>query len=114
MKVLRGSLIIIGLVVMVSYRVITNHYVYDDKISVTLDSCVDGDTMWFIVDGKREKVRLLGIDTPESTNIKEEYGKDASNYTCSMLENASDIYIEFDIKCYIFKFLFISTIIKSM
>ena len=26
----------------------------------------------------------------------EEYGVDASNYTCSMLENADDIYIEFD------------------
>ena len=26
----------------------------------------------------------------------EEYGVEASNYTCSILENANDIYIEFD------------------
>ena len=26
----------------------------------------------------------------------EEYGVDASNYTCSVLESANDIYIEFD------------------
>ena len=49
-----------------------------------------------MIDGEKTKVRLLGIDTPESTNYVEEYGVEASNYTCDMLENANDIYIEFE------------------
>lgn len=85
-------LLIIGIVIYVCYMV-----VYDtDKIGVKLDKCVDGDTAWFIIDGKSTKVRLLGINAPEFTKEHEEYGEDASNYTCSMLENANEIYIEFD------------------
>lgn len=64
---------------------------------MTLDSCVDGDTAWFIIDGERVKVRFLGIDSPESTKIVEEYGMDASSYTCDLLESANDIYIEYDV-----------------
>ena len=91
LKVLRGSLIVV-FVIAVSYLVITNHYV----VNITLDSCIDGDTAWFIIDGERVKVRFLGIDTPESINVKEEYGEDASSYTCSVLKNANNIYIEYD------------------
>ena len=94
MKVLRNSLIIFILIIIISFIVLN---INNGKIKVTLDSCVDGDTAWFIVDGKREKVRLLGIDTPESTKMVEEYGKDASSYTCSKLKSARDIYLEFDI-----------------
>jgi len=85
--------VVITLVIMVSYIMVTNHY----KVKVELMSCVDGDTAWFVVNGREEKIRFLGIDTPESTNIVEEYGVDASEYTCNMLENANDIYIEYDI-----------------
>ena len=94
MKILKYLfiLLIVGIVVYICYVVM-----YDlNKIYVKLDRCVDGDTAWFIIDGKSTKVRLLGINTPESTNYVEEYGIDASNYTCSMLESANDIYIEFD------------------
>ena len=63
---LRGSIIVV-FVIVVSYLVITNHYV----VNMTLDSCVDGDTAWFIIDGERVKVRFLGIDSPESTKIVE-------------------------------------------
>lgn len=94
MKILKISfiLLLIFILCLISYRVING----SNKISIELDSCIDGDTAWFIVDGKKTKVRFLGIDTPESINIKEEYGVDASNYTCDMLKNAKDIYIEFD------------------
>lgn len=82
----------IGLVILISYFMITNQY----NVNITLDSCVDGDTAWFIINNEKVKVRFLGIDTPESTNIIEEYGEDASNYTCGLLEDAKDIYIEYD------------------
>lgn len=76
----------------IGYRIINNY----GKVEIKLDKCIDGDTAWFIVEGKREKVRLLGIDTPESTNYIEEYGEEASNYTCDMLESVNHIYLEFD------------------
>ena len=52
---------------------------------------VDGDTVILNIDGQRTRVRLIGIDTPESVaedksrNVKE--GKIASEYTKNLLEN---------------------------
>ena len=72
-------------------------YVEDNKrVELILDKCIDGDTAWFILDNERVKIRFLGIDTPESTNMIEEYGRDASDYTCSILKSANDIYLEYD------------------
>ena len=75
------------------------NYVYakTDKIVVTLSKCVDGDTAWFISNGEKIKTRFLAIDTPESTNKIEPYGKEASEYTCRMLTNATKIEIEYDL-----------------
>lgn len=66
------------------------------KQEVTLSKCVDGDTAWFILDGDKIKARFLAIDTPESTTKIEEYGKEASSYTCDLLKNAQTIEIEYD------------------
>lgn len=65
-----------------------------ERFEVTLDQCVDGDTAWFDIDGKRTKVRFLYIDTPESTNQIEPYGKEASDYTKEQLSNANTIELE--------------------
>lgn len=69
-----------------------------ERVPVQLDKCIDGDTAWFVYQGKREKFRFLAIDTPESTNKIEEYGKEASIYTCDTLTNAKKLEIEFDSK----------------
>ena len=69
---------------------------YAKKLEVTLDKCVDGDTAWFNLDNERIKTRFLAINTPESTNKIEAYGKEASNYTCNILTNAKKIEIEYD------------------
>lgn len=61
-----------------------------------LEKCIDGDTASFIIDGKIEKVRFLAINTKESTNKQEKYGKEASEYTCSKLLNAKEIRLELD------------------
>lgn len=66
------------------------------KELVTLSKCVDGDTAWFIKDNEKIKTRFLAIDTPESTTKIEEYGKEASKYTCSLLTDANTIEIEYD------------------
>lgn len=52
-------------------------------VEATVSRVVDGDTVE-LSDGN--KVRLIGVNTPESTNKTEEYGKEASNYTTSELE----------------------------
>ena len=63
---------------------------------VYLTKCVDGDTAKFSIDGVEQTVRFLAIDTPESTNKIEHFGKEASNYTCFQLKNSNNITIEYD------------------
>ena len=66
------------------------------KEIVTLNKCVDGDTAWFNINGEKIKARFLAIDTPESTNKIEPYGKEASEFTCNLLKSAKKIEIEYD------------------
>ena len=66
------------------------------KETVTLNKCVDGDTAWFNLNNEVIKTRFLAIDTPESTTEIEEYGKEASEFTCNKLTNAKKIEIEYD------------------
>lgn len=44
----------------------------------------DGDTLRIMLDGKEEKLRLYGIDTPE---LKQEYGKEAKEELQKMCKN---------------------------
>ena len=73
----------------------------------TLVRVVDGDTIVVEIDGEEYKVRLIGIDTPESV-ASEEYlektgkensqaGKDASAFTKEILKNTTTVYLEKDI-----------------
>lgn len=61
---------------------------------------VDGDTILVEMDSKEERVRFIGIDTPESVhpdpakNVP--YGKIASDYTKNLLEG-EEVYLEFDV-----------------
>ena len=70
-----------------------------ERQEVVLDSCVDGDTAKFKLNDEVIKVRFLAIDTPETIhpykNV-EEYGKDASEYTCNRLTNAKKIEIQYE------------------
>jgi micrococcal nuclease len=61
--------------------------------AVTVSRVVDGDT-FVLTDGRR--VRLIGVNTPESTNRNEEYGKEASQYTSSKL-TGKQIWIQKDV-----------------
>ncbi len=71
----------------------------EEKESVTLSKCVDGDTAVFLVNGEEKKYRFLAIDTPESvhpTKGEEAFGKEASTFTCDALTNAKSIEVEYD------------------
>lgn len=59
---------------------------------------VDGDTVEIDYNSQKEKVRLIGIDTPETVKPNtpvQAYGKDASEFTKSQLLN-NYISLEFD------------------
>lgn len=59
---------------------------------------VDGDTIVIELYGKQEKVRLIGVDTPETVDprkVVQYYGKEASNYTRSQLDG-HEVELEFD------------------
>lgn len=50
---------------------------------------VDGDTIVVEIEGKQEKVRLIGVDTPETVHPSkpvEYFGKEASEFTKRMVE----------------------------
>ncbi len=59
---------------------------------VELASCIDGDTARFIIDGEEDKYRFLLIDTFEKD---ERYGKESSDFTCSALQKAQTIELEY-------------------
>lgn len=69
--------------------------------SATLIRVVDGDTIVCSTDSDEEyKVRLIGIDTPESVNPDESlnsiYGTYASDYTKGILDEISTVYLQYD------------------
>lgn len=58
---------------------------------------VDGDTAWvrFTESGKNDKVRFIGVDTPENTIQVEAYGAEASRYAKKHLASET-VYLETD------------------
>lgn len=71
----------------------------NEKLTVTLSKCVDGDTAKFELNGETITARFLAIDTPETkhpTKGEEPWGKEASNFTCESLQKAKKIELEYD------------------
>lgn len=58
---------------------------------------VDGDTAVITVAGVSEKVRFIGINTPESTTRHEPFGEEASAYTKKALSGRT-VFIETDVE----------------
>jgi micrococcal nuclease len=62
---------------------------------------VDGDTIVVAIAGQENKVRLIGIDTPESIHSDESlnvpYGKISSDFTRNALEG-NMVYLEYDVE----------------
>ncbi len=69
--------------------------------NATLDRVIDGDTIDVTVDGTKERVRLIGIDTPETKKEDtpiECFGPEASAFTESLLPEGIPLYLERDIE----------------
>lgn len=59
---------------------------------------VDGDTIVVLINGVSEKVRLIGVDTPETVDPRKPvqcFGKEASKFTTALL-SGKEVYIESD------------------
>lgn len=69
------------------------------EANATIDYVVDGDTVDVVIDGREERIRLIGIDTPETkrpdTDI-ECFGPEASAFTESLLPVGTPVRIERD------------------
>lgn len=66
-------------------------------ITATVTEVIDGDTFRArLAGGREEKVRLIGVDTPESTTQVEPYGKEAAAYTTRRLSGRT-VYLELDV-----------------
>ncbi|MDO5695656.1 MAG: thermonuclease family protein [Eubacteriales bacterium] len=91
---------IIALIAVALFRILGSGF-FDNapKGSAIVERVVDGDTIKVRFEGHEERVRLIGIDTPESVhpdkkrNLPE--GKIASDYTKSRLSNRT-VQLEFD------------------
>ena len=68
----------------------------NERQSVSLKKCIDGDTVVFKVNKKNVKVRFLAIDTPEISKNAQAYGQEAKDFTCSKLTNAKTIELEYE------------------
>ena len=68
-----------------------------DRYKARVNHIVDGDTITVEVRGRLMKIRLFGIDCPES---KPEYGLQASRFTKNMALDRPVTIIPHDIDCY--------------
>ncbi len=68
--------------------------------TATITHVVDGDTIDIQIGGRDERVRLIGIDTPETKKPNapiECYGPEATAFTTSLLPVGSTVRIERDV-----------------
>ncbi len=66
----------------------------------TVTDVIDGDTIDVEIGGRTERVRLIGIDTPETKKPNspiECYGPEASAFTASLLPVGTEVRIERDV-----------------
>lgn len=74
--------------------------VRDGRQSYTVMRVIDGDTIVVDYDGKKEKVRFIGVNTPEIHHPrkgKEVYGPEAAEFTEKLLEKQK-VTIRFDVE----------------
>lgn len=78
--------------------VLRRDVLYAVPVQSLITHVVDGDTIDAIIEGKKTRIRLLGIDTPETVHPRkpiEEFGKEASEYTRKTLEG-KNVWLTFD------------------
>ena len=71
----------------------------DESVKVTVDRVVDGDTFVTYIDGEKTRVRMIGVDTPESVHSDEsrntKWGKKISKWVKKQL-TGKEVKLVFD------------------
>jgi len=70
------------------------------RFTVDFIKAYDGDTIQATINGQKEKIRLLMVDTPEMNYNKGEaqpFAEEAKDYTIKLLENAKKIEAIYDV-----------------
>ena len=70
------------------------------RFTVDFIKAYDGDTIQATINGQKEKIRLLMVDTPEMNYNKGEaqpFAEEAKDYTIKLLENAKKIEAVYDV-----------------
>lgn len=84
---------------------IIGYYYFEEAVNLSppyeVVRVVDGDTIIIDMDGTKERVRLIGLDAPESTHPDEErnteYGEISSEFTREALEGKK-VSLEYDLQ----------------
>ncbi|MEN9646593.1 MAG: hypothetical protein RL238_3262 [Actinomycetota bacterium] len=69
--------------------------------NATMVRVTDGDTITVRIDGQQEKVRLIGIDTPETKKPDTPvqcFGPEATAFTTSLLPEGTPLHLERDVE----------------
>lgn len=73
-----------------------------DVYAASVVRVIDGDTIVVLINGQEERVRMIGIDAPESVSQNEEentiWGQLASDYTKSVLQPGMRVWLTFDLE----------------
>ena len=73
----------------------------ENKVLITILNVIDGDTVDIDINGNTERVRLIGVNTPETkhpTKPIECFGPEASAYLTQLLPKGTHVRIERDIE----------------
>ncbi|MCR8641738.1 thermonuclease family protein [Paenibacillus sp. N1-5-1-14] len=71
-----------------------------DRTKVKVERVVDGDTLQITINGSKERLRLIGVDTPETKKADTPvmfWGEEASAYTKKRLEGKT-VELEWDVE----------------
>ncbi len=95
-----GIAILIVCCVWLGKKILQEYTLTTDYARAEIVYVIDGDTVIVRMNGQEEKIRMIGIDAPESVSLEEEensvYGKISSEYTRENLKEGMTIYLTFD------------------
>jgi len=93
-------LLFVSIIVLVIVELFRKEAAPDRFGPYPVERVVDGDTFIASIDGKSEKIRLIGVDAPESVHPDQRRntaeGEEVSKYIRSLLENKR-VYLEYDV-----------------
>jgi endonuclease YncB( thermonuclease family) len=69
---------------------------YNTMQKASVERVIDGDTIEVGVDGRKHKVRLIGIDTPEVYGGEECFGEEASDFAKNVL-SGKEVFLQKDV-----------------